>query len=61
MIPIQNNLIDVGLMTDVELDWLDAYHKEVFAKVSPLVEADNRAMKWLQKSCENIDRSSKEN
>jgi Xaa-Pro aminopeptidase len=57
MIPIQKNLIDVSLMVKSELDWLDAYHEEVFAKVSPLLESDSPAMKWLQKSCEKIDRS----
>ena len=50
-------MINVDLMTPTELDWLDAYHEEVFAKVSPLLEADSPAMKWLQKSCEKIDRS----
>lgn len=59
MIPIQKNLIDVALMTDAELDWLDAYHEEVMSKVGPLLEADSLAMKWLQKSCEKIDRHSK--
>ena len=56
MIPIQKNLINVNLMTDAELDWLDAYHEEVYSKVSPLLEADSPALKWLQKSCEKIDR-----
>jgi Xaa-Pro aminopeptidase len=59
MIPIQKNLIDLSLMTHAELDWLDAYHEEVSAKVGPLLEADSPAMKWLQKSCEKIDRSGK--
>eukprot|EP00536_Pseudo-nitzschia_multiseries_P010640 jgi/Psemu1/319884/estExt_fgenesh1_pm.C_3330003 len=58
MIPIQKNLIDVKLMTTKELDWLDAYHEMVFEKVSPLLEADSLAMKWLKKSCEKIDRQS---
>ena len=56
MIPIQKNLIDVSLMTTRELDWLDAYHDEVFAKVSPLLEADSLAMTWLVKSCAKIER-----
>jgi Xaa-Pro aminopeptidase len=58
MIPIQKNLIDVSLMSKKELDWLDAYHQEVFDKVSPLLEKDSSALKWLRKSCEKIDRSS---
>ena len=57
MIPIQKNLIDVSLMSKKELDWLDAYHQEVFEKVSPLLEKDSLAFKWLEKSCEKIGRS----
>jgi Xaa-Pro aminopeptidase len=57
MIPIQKNLIDLDLMTKVELDWLDAYHQQVLEKISPLLEADSPAMAWLQKSCEKIDRN----
>jgi len=58
LIPIQKNLIDIKLMTSKELDWLDAYHKVILEKVSPLLEADSRAMKWLKESCEKIDRQS---
>jgi Xaa-Pro aminopeptidase len=57
MIPIQKNLIVTTLMSDKELDWLDAYHAEVFEKVSPLLEEGGPAMKWLEKSCQVIDRS----
>ena len=59
MIPIQKNLINIGLMSDSELNWLDTYHEEVFQKVSPLLEEGSPAMKWLVKSCEKIDRQSK--
>jgi len=57
MIPIQKNLINTKLMTDAELDWLDAYHEEVMEKVAPLLEEGSEAMAWLIKSCEKIDRS----
>lgn len=57
MIPIQKNLINVSLMTKEELDWLDRYHEEVFAKVSPLLEKGSPALSWLEKSCAKIDRS----
>ncbi|KAL7539370.1 hypothetical protein ACHAWF_006392 [Thalassiosira exigua] len=56
MIPIQKNLINLDIMTDAELDWLDAYHEEVLEKVSPLLEEGSPAMKWLVKSCEKIKR-----
>jgi Xaa-Pro aminopeptidase len=57
MIPIQKNLINMDLITDAELDWLDVYHEEVFAKISPLLEADSPAMKWLETSCTKVDRN----
>jgi len=56
MIPIQKNLIDVSLMTDKELDWLDGYHQEVLSKVGPLLEEGSPSMAWLKKSCEPIER-----
>lgn len=58
MIPIQKNLIVTSLMSEKDLDWLDAYHEEVFAKVSPLLDEGSPAMKWLEKSCEKINRTS---
>lgn len=59
MIPIQKNLINIDIMTDAELDWLDSYHEEVFKKVSPLLEEGSPAMNWLVKSCEKIERRRK--
>ena len=56
MIPIQKSLIKINLMSDQELDWLDEYHQEVFAKVSPLLEEASPAMNWLKKACSKIDR-----
>jgi Xaa-Pro aminopeptidase len=56
MIPIQKNLINLQLMSDEELDWLDDYHQTVLEKVGPLLEPNSAAMAWLRKSCEKIDR-----
>ncbi len=56
MIPIQKNLIDLSLMTKIELDWLDAYHAEIYEKVAPLMDGDSEGLKWLTKACEKIDR-----
>lgn len=57
LIPIQQNLINVEMLTEKELDWLDAYHQLVFEKISFLLEPESLAMKWLEKSCKQIDRS----
>jgi Xaa-Pro aminopeptidase len=57
MVPIQKNLINVKLLTDEELDWLDNYHKEVYETVSSLLDPDSIAMKWLKRSCSKIERN----
>jgi len=45
------NLIDVALLSADERAWADAYHKEVWEKVSPLLEGDARAKAWLHREC----------
>ena len=40
MIPIQRKLIDVDLLTDPEVEWLNAYHAQVLAKLAPLMNPD---------------------
>ncbi len=45
-IPIQTKLLDVNLLTDAELNWLNAYHEEVKCKIKPLLKTE-RASKWL--------------
>jgi Xaa-Pro aminopeptidase len=56
MIPIQKNLINVQLMSESELDWLDSYHAEVMEKVGSRLQENSPELKWLQKSCARIDR-----
>ncbi|KAH9015896.1 putative Xaa-Pro aminopeptidase P [Lactarius hengduanensis] len=51
MVPMGRNLIDVPLLSADERGWVDAYHKEVWEKVSPLLEGDARARAWLHREC----------
>lgn len=50
--PIDYRLIDVALLNDAELNWLNAYHAEVQARVSPHVEPDVAA--WLSEVCKPL-------
>jgi Xaa-Pro aminopeptidase len=43
--PIERRLIDRDLLDEEEIAWLDAYHAEVRAVLSPLVDDATRA--WL--------------
>jgi Xaa-Pro aminopeptidase len=49
--PIHKNLIDIGLLTLDERKWLNDYHTEVWTKVSPLLQNDQRALHWLEREC----------
>lgn len=43
--PIDLDLVEPSLMTQEEMDWLNAYHERVFRSIAPLVDAQTRA--WL--------------
>ncbi|KAI0294854.1 Creatinase/aminopeptidase [Multifurca ochricompacta] len=49
--PMGRNLIDESLLSSDERAWVDAYHKEVWEKVSPLLVGDERAKAWLHREC----------
>jgi Xaa-Pro aminopeptidase len=42
-VPLGCSLIDTSLLSVNEREWVDAYHKEIREKVSPLPECDARA------------------
>ncbi|PIN10226.1 Xaa-Pro aminopeptidase [Handroanthus impetiginosus] len=44
-VPIQSKLVDLSLFSTSEIDWLNDYHKQVWEKVSPLL--DGSAYQWL--------------
>jgi len=46
--PIDRRLIDAGLLTPGEIDWLDAYHARVAAEVGPLL--DDQVRRWLDEA-----------
>ena len=47
LIPIQKKLIDWTLMAPKDVEWLNAYHAQVWEKVSPRVE-DEETKAWLR-------------
>ncbi len=47
--PIERRLIVKDMLSPSELDWLNAYHAEVLAKIGPQLEGEDRA--WLESAC----------
>ncbi|KAF5184236.1 Xaa-pro aminopeptidase protein, partial [Thalictrum thalictroides] len=42
-----SKLIDLTLLSTTEINWLNEYHSQVWAKVSPLLEEESSARQWL--------------
>ena len=51
-VPIATSPIVPGVLSRDELDWLNAYHREVFEKLAPHLTEDERD--WLAKKCAAI-------
>jgi Xaa-Pro aminopeptidase len=54
MAPIDRTLVDVELLTTVQLDWLNAYHQEVRAKLENLLDGEELA--FLMRATEPLSR-----
>ena len=54
LVPIDRRLIDPEMLSEQEIEWLDAYHARVFEQISPLLENDE--VEWLKKATTPIRR-----
>ncbi len=44
--PFDPRLVELSLLTQTEIDWLDAYHARVVAEISPHLDAATQS--WLR-------------
>lgn len=49
LFPYDARLIELDIMTPEEIDWVNAYHKKVYAELSPLLDPEEQA--WLASKC----------
>jgi Xaa-Pro aminopeptidase len=54
MVPMDQKLIDVGLLDDKERAWVNDYHEKVWSKISPRLDKGGLAWKWLERECQSI-------
>ncbi len=52
MFPLDIKLIDQAILTKTEVQWINDYQNEVYDKLSPYLE--NEEKEWLRKKCKNI-------
>ncbi|MCJ8324540.1 MAG: aminopeptidase P family protein [Rhizobiales bacterium] len=46
--PIDKRPVEKNLMSQIEIDWFDKYHREVWKKISPQLDKDEKA--WLKQA-----------
>lgn len=47
--PFERKLIDIGLLSSKQIEWIDTYHQKVWDAMKDLVSIDEK--EWLEKSC----------
>ncbi len=52
LFPYDTSLIERDIMTEEEIDWVNAYHEKVYAELSPLLAPEEQH--WLAGKCEKI-------
>jgi Xaa-Pro aminopeptidase len=51
LIPFQTKLINVALLSEPQISWLNNYHERVCSQISPLVKSNLALHSWLQDAC----------
>ncbi|CEP01354.1 unnamed protein product (mitochondrion) [Plasmodiophora brassicae] len=51
MVPLQASLMNLDLMSDAEIEWVDNYHAECLEKLAPELGDDRDTLAWLHKAC----------
>lgn len=53
-IPIDTTCIDLKLLNEQEIEWINNYHQYVLQTLEPLLEDDPETTAWLKKKCKTI-------
>lgn len=56
-VPIETKCLDLSIMSDEEVEWLNNYHKLVFSKLSSLIK-DNDLLEFLKNKTKEIHKNS---
>ena len=55
MTPIQQQMINMEMLTSEERQWLNDYHREVREKLEPLLKENQLALAYLHRETEPIE------
>lgn len=55
-VPISTSCLDLSLLTDEELNWLNSYHKWVYKELSPYFKDDVNLLNYLKEETKEVNR-----
>ena len=50
--PFDVALVDISLLSKAEINWINNYHDEVYARLSPHLDTEEQI--WLRRKCRNL-------
>ncbi|KAG8968297.1 hypothetical protein FRC03_007953 [Tulasnella sp. 419] len=50
-VPITSKLVNYAMLTRKERKWLKSHNTTCLEKLSPLLDGDKRALRWLKREC----------
>jgi len=53
-VPIQASLMRTSIMTDLQIDWVNWYHRQCREKLAPWLQDKGTAMEWLINNTQHI-------
>ena len=57
-VPIDTRPLDLSLLSDFEIDWLNAYNKTCFEKLSPRMKDEGDDLLYLKTRCQPVKKIS---
>lgn len=58
LVPIQTSLLDISMLTEKEIDYLNAYHSRCLTTLKPLLQGPEnaQALQWLERETRPISK-----
>ncbi len=54
LVPIDKTLINIQVLTNIEIGWINAYHARVRDELGRILEDDKNTLRWLQNATEPL-------
>lgn len=54
-VPFQKNMIDIKLLNEEQINWINSYHQEINTKMKDFIQ-NNEIKEWLNEICQKLEK-----